>query len=100
MDASTLAHVRAAPASESQSLRHIGRANPKSAAILQAMKEQPAKRGPTVIHKKHRRMPSPAEYDVCVCGGTLGIFVATALQVQGLLQLKTQSYLTRQCVLI
>lgn len=45
------------------------------------MKEQPAKRGATVIHKKHRRMPSSAEFDVCVCGGTLGIFVATALQV-------------------
>ena len=45
------------------------------------MKEQPAKRGPPVIHKKYRRMPSSAEFDVCVCGGTLGIFVATSLQV-------------------
>ena len=50
--------------------------------LVQAMKEQPAKRGQTVIHKKHRRMPSSAEFDVCVCGGTLGIFVATSLQVQ------------------
>lgn len=48
---------------------------------MQAMKEQPGKKGSTVIHKRFRRMPGVADFDVCVCGGTLGIFVATALQV-------------------
>ena len=50
-------------------------------AALQALKEQPVKCGPTVVRPRHRRMPHAADFDVCVCGGTLGIFIATALQV-------------------
>ena len=47
----------------------------------QAMKEQPARRGPNVVRVRHRRTPAKVDMDVCVCGGTLGIFIATALQV-------------------
>ena len=50
---------------------------------LQALREQPGRRGPLVIRTRHRRLPQKAEYDVCVCGGTLGIFIATTLQKRG-----------------
>lgn len=47
----------------------------------QAMRTQLPKRGPTVVRVRHRKLPSPPEYDVAVCGGVLGLLVAIALQV-------------------
>lgn len=40
--------------------------------------------GPTVISRVEGDVEMDVEYDVCVCGGTLGIFVACVLQQQGI----------------
>lgn len=47
-------------------------------------KHNPGKRGPTVVTKRYRALGA-TDYDVCVAGGTLGVFLALALQV-GFLQ--------------
>ena len=48
---------------------------------VQAMKSGPAKRGPAVIRVRHRRLQQAIDCDVAVCGGTLGLLLALALQV-------------------
>ena len=50
------------------------------AQALKKSRDQPGRKGPTVISKRYRSIGQP-EYDVCVAGGTLGIFIALALQV-------------------
>ncbi len=47
---------------------------------LKKSRDQPSRKGPTVISKRYRAIGQP-EFDVCVAGGTLGIFIALALQV-------------------
>eukprot|EP00884_Botryococcus_braunii_P016460 jgi/Botrbrau1/3498/Bobra.341_2s0028.1 len=54
-----------------------------SEAFWTGMRDKLPKRGQTVIRVRHRRLPAPPDYDVAVCGGSLGILVALALQVQG-----------------
>ena len=49
--------------------------------FVQAMKSAPAKRGPAVIRVRHRRLQQALDCDVAVCGGTLGLLLALALQV-------------------
>lgn len=57
--------------------------------VLQALRKQqhePGKAGPTVVRTQlGQRLPSsqPPTFDLVVCGGTLGIFLATALQLRG-----------------
>ncbi|GAB4815041.1 hypothetical protein N2152v2_002087 [Parachlorella kessleri] len=51
---------------------------------LKNQKDEPDKPGPTVV----KRVPGESlgeepEFDVCVCGGTLGVLVALALQKRG-----------------
>lgn len=43
---------------------------------------QPHQKGPTVITTSNSTIEAP-EYDICVCGGTLGILLALALQLRG-----------------
>ncbi|KAK9789952.1 hypothetical protein WJX73_001292 [Symbiochloris irregularis] len=38
---------------------------------------------PPVVRVRGRRLKSPVDYDVVVCGGTLGLFLALALQLRG-----------------
>ena len=45
------------------------------------MKSAPPKRGPAVVRVRHRRLNDALDCDVAVCGGTLGLLVALALQV-------------------
>ena len=47
---------------------------------LRQSKHNPGKRGPTVVTKRYRALGA-TDYDVCVAGGTLGVFLALALQV-------------------
>lgn len=47
---------------------------------LRQSRHNPGKRGPTVVTKRYRAIGA-ADYDVCVAGGTLGVFLALALQV-------------------
>ncbi|CAL5227327.1 g10267 [Coccomyxa viridis] len=54
-----------------------------SEAYWQAMKSAPAKRGPAVIRVRHRRLQHAFDCDVAVCGGTLGLLLALALQLRG-----------------
>jgi len=49
---------------------------------LRNSRHNPGKRGPTVVKKVFRAIGA-TEYDVCVAGGTLGIFLALALQLRG-----------------
>ena len=54
-----------------------------TARLVQALKkarDQPSRKGPAVVSKRYRAVGRP-EFDVCVAGGTLGIFIALALQV-------------------
>lgn len=64
-------------------IRCKGRRKGRDAIIctLQAMKAAPAKRGPAVIRVRHRRLEQALDCDIAVCGGTLGLLVALALQV-------------------
>ena len=60
--------------------------------MAQAMKTGPAKNGPAVIRVRHRRLNQVAlDFDVAVCGGTLGLLLALALQVSQLSSVKGQS---------
>lgn len=45
---------------------------------------QPGSNVPQFVTESSSPLPSTAEFDVAICGGTLGIFLATALQLQGL----------------
>ncbi len=47
---------------------------------LRNSRHNPGKRGPTVVTKRFRGIGA-VDYDVCVAGGTLGVFLALALQV-------------------
>ena len=40
------------------------------------------KGGPDVIKRRERPLPGQPEYDVVVCGGTLGLLLALTLQVR------------------
>ena len=48
---------------------------------LRASRHNPGRRGPTVVSKRFRALGT-REFDVCVAGGTLGLFLALALQVR------------------
>ena len=49
---------------------------------LQNQKDEPDKPGPTVVKRvAGETLGEEPEFDVCVCGGTLGVLVALALQV-------------------
>ena len=39
---------------------------------------------PDFVRETNDPLPAPPEYDVAICGGTLGIFLAAALQRAGL----------------
>ena len=47
---------------------------------LRQSKHNPGKHGPTVVTKRYRALGA-TDYDVCIAGGTLGVFLALALQV-------------------
>lgn len=44
---------------------------------------QPGSNVPQFVTETSSPLPSSPEFDVVICGGTLGIFLATALQLQG-----------------
>ena len=49
---------------------------------LKNQKDEPDKPGPTVVKRvAGETLGEEPEFDVCVCGGTLGVLVALALQV-------------------
>jgi len=52
-------------------------------SAAQALRSAPEKRGPPVVRVRHRRLPGELDCDVAVCGGTLGLFLALALQLRG-----------------
>lgn len=39
---------------------------------------------PEFVKRRTGQWPDSVEYDIIVCGGTLGIFLACALQLKGL----------------
>ena len=45
------------------------------------MRNLPGKRGPAVVRVRHRRLDQALDFDVAVCGGTLGLLLALSLQV-------------------
>ncbi|RMZ52485.1 hypothetical protein APUTEX25_003628 [Auxenochlorella protothecoides] len=54
-------------------------------AFWKAMRRRgPKPRAPTVVRTTQMQYRAPVDYDVAVAGGTLGIFLATALQLRGL----------------
>ena len=52
----------------------------RSYQALRTSRDQPNRKGPTVITKPNRKVGA-LDYDVCICGGTLGVFIGLALQV-------------------
>ena len=51
---------------------------------MQAMRNSPPRPGAAVVRTRNRRMlhsGTKLDCDVCVCGGTLGLLLALALQV-------------------
>lgn len=51
---------------------------------LKNAKDEPEKKGPKVVSVlTGKKLDRPIDYDAVICGGTLGIFVAAALQMQG-----------------
>ena len=50
---------------------------------LRYQKHEPHKKGPTIVRTTEEPLPNEPEYDICVVGGNLGIFVALALQMCG-----------------
>ncbi len=48
---------------------------------LQALRKAPPRRPPAVVRNQHKTLGLPPDFDVCVCGGTLGLFIGLALQV-------------------
>lgn len=55
----------------------------KYLTALRAQKHEPQKKGPQVVKYGEGRLPGPVDYDVVICGGTLGLFLATSLQLRG-----------------
>ena len=53
-------------------------------AYWTALRTQPPRRGPAVLKAHARRLGATPAFDVAVCGGTLGLLLATALQARGL----------------
>lgn len=51
---------------------------------MQRSKHEPHKKGPTVVTASNQPLGAPPEFDIAVCGGTLGLFVACGLQLRGL----------------
>lgn len=47
------------------------------------MRNAPVQRSPPVVRVRHRRLQAALDCDVAVCGGTLGLFIALALQLRG-----------------
>ena len=47
---------------------------------LQALRKGQTKRAPTVVRTHTRRLRKEPKFDVCMCGGTLGLLLALALQ--------------------
>ena len=47
------------------------------------MRNAPVQRSPPVVRVRHRRLAAALDCDVAVCGGTLGLFIALALQLRG-----------------
>ncbi|KAK9841815.1 hypothetical protein WJX81_004881 [Elliptochloris bilobata] len=54
-----------------------------SEAYWTAMRNAPVQRSPPVVRVRHRRLQAALDCDVAVCGGTLGLFIALALQLRG-----------------
>lgn len=50
--------------------------------VLRNMKHEPEKKGPKVVTYCDEPL-GETDYDVVICGGTLGLFLATALQLRG-----------------
>ncbi|MEW5307740.1 MAG: hypothetical protein WDW36_010116 [Sanguina aurantia] len=50
--------------------------------VLRNMKHEPEKKGPKVVTYSDEPL-GETDYDVVICGGTLGLFLATALQQRG-----------------
>ncbi len=55
--------------------------SPSALQALRNSRHNPGRRGPAVVSRTFRAIGA-ADYDVCVAGGTLGIFLALALQVR------------------
>jgi lycopene cyclase CruP len=53
-------------------------------AYWAALRTQSPRRGPAVLKTHARRLGASPAFDVAVCGGTLGLLLATALQARGL----------------
>ena len=56
------------------------------------MKSAPAKRGPAVIRVRHRRLQQSLDCDVAVCGGTLGLLLALALQASTIMSAEVSKF--------
>ncbi|KAK9841219.1 hypothetical protein WJX74_002056 [Apatococcus lobatus] len=52
-------------------------------AYWTALRKAPPRRPPAVIRNRHKTLGLATDFDVCVCGGTLGLFIGLALQLQG-----------------
>ena len=52
-------------------------------AFWKALKSSKEKKVKKVVHERADALDSDPEFDVCVCGGTLGIGLALGLQMQG-----------------
>lgn len=52
-------------------------------AFWSALKNPKQRKAPRVVDVDQHSLDSDPEYDVCICGGTLGIVLAVALQMQG-----------------
>lgn len=50
--------------------------------VLRNMKSEPERKGPKVVTTQTTNV-GPCEFDLIICGGTLGLFLATALQMRG-----------------
>ena len=47
------------------------------------MLQAPSGPAPDFLKRSKQKLSVATQYDVLVCGGTLGIFLATALQLRG-----------------
>lgn len=52
-------------------------------AAWRALRSGPPKRPPAFVTERVGPLRKALDYDVVICGGTLGIFLAAALQVKG-----------------
>lgn len=53
-------------------------------AIWERVRSNDTQNIPTFVSESSADLPEQPDFDVTVCGGTLGIFLATALQLKGL----------------